>query len=257
MVLPRLYCPSLTLGLVELPREESHHVLSVLRASPGDEVELFDGRGAVATGVLTHVQRKVVQVQVPSVARVPFDSPFQITLAVAMPKLHRQGFLVEKCTELGVAALWPITSKRSVTRPSDGALEKWSRRAVESCKQSRRAWIPTIIAAQGIEVALQQASDFDAIVFTQRQAEAIWADFLTAQEKNSRIFVAVGPEGGWTENELDYAKSKGALLTSLAPAILRTETAAIAVCAVAAALGTPHSRRYSDKHQDEPNRVRP
>ena len=127
---PRLYCPDLCPGTLELPPEESRHLVSSLRASPGSEVVLFDGAGGEAAGVLQRVDRRRAQVVVGRVTRRPFELAHRLTLAVAMGRAHRQGYLVEKCTELGVAAIWPIVAARSVARPDKDAVARWSRRPV-------------------------------------------------------------------------------------------------------------------------------
>ncbi len=238
MPLPRLFCPDLNPGSVTLPPEEARHAVTVLRAAVGDDMELFDGNGGQAGGVITHVGERGLVVEVRQVERRPFELLRRITLAVAMPKTHRQGYLVEKCTELGVAAIWPIITERSVTRPRPAALEKWSRRAVEAAKQSGRSWLPTFTNPQPFRETLARIGEFDAAGMTEVGfGLPLFASFLAARPDASSLLVWVGPEGGWSDAERKQAVGAGAVLTGLGPNVLRTETAAVAVCAAAAMIG--------------------
>jgi len=231
----RLYCPHLVEGSFALPADESHHAITVLRVKPGQEVALMDGVGCEAVGKVESVHAGRLTVNVGALRRRPFDLSRRLTLAVAMPKAHRQGYLIEKCTELGVAAIWPIIADHSVTRPKKAAVEKWTRRAVEAAKQSRRAWIPEINEPQSFGEAIGRADKFDAAGLADAGAAAIgMTAFLVGVPEDRSLIVAVGPEGGWSDAERKSALEVGAVPIALGPTILRTETAAIAVCAAVA-----------------------
>ena len=234
----RLFHSTLHEGLLELSVEESHHAIGSKRAKFGDEVTLFDGAGREATGRIAKVDRHRIHIDVARITTRPFDLVHRITLAVAVGKIHRQGYLIEKCTELGVAAIWPIIAGRSVSKPGPAAVEKWSRRAIEAAKQSGRCWVPTIAMPQAFPAVLARCGEFDALALTDTGSnDASFAAFLSAVREGSEILVLVGPEGGWTDDERKRAAENGAVLTNLGPTVLRTETAAVAVCA-AAALGS-------------------
>ena len=238
MPLRRLFCPDLTVGSVRVSPQEAHHAATVLRASVGDDITLFDGKGGQAYGVVTHTGERELVIEVRQVERGPFELRRRITLAVAMPKTHRQGYLVEKCTELGVAAIWPIITQRSVTRPSSAAVQKWSRRAVEAAKQSGRSWLPTFINPLPFRETLGRMHEFDAACMTEVGSSLPpFASFLIERPEASAVLVWVGPEGGWSDAERQQAVDAGATVAALGPNVLRTETAAVAVCAAAAMLG--------------------
>ncbi len=254
----RLYCPDLKEGLNILPPEESHHAVSSLRAKAGDEFVVFDGRGREAAARVERVTRRQTQVVVERITERPFDLLHRITLAVAMTKAHRQGYLIEKCTELGAAAFWPIVAERSVVRcalrpprltgrdspssvgSSDGAdpsaaVDKWSRRAIEAAKQSARAWVPTVETPQNFSGALARVGEFSAVAIADPDSSAApFILFLRDHGEGSSLLVFVGPEGGWSEGECRAAKDAGAVSVKLSPTVLRSETAAVAVCAAAA-----------------------
>ena len=235
----RLFCPNLAVGTNTVTADEAHHAAVVLRARDGAAATLFDGAGGEAAGTIVHVSKRELRVEVARVDQRPFDAAYRITLAVAMGKTHRQSYLIEKCTELSVAAIWPIYAERSVARPKASAVGKWTRRAVEAAKQSRSAWVPTIAPPQEFGASLQRAKEFDASCVTDVDASLPpFSTFLVKQAIGSRLLVWVGPEGGWSESERQAATGVGAIRARLAPTVLRTETAAVAVCA-AAALAVP------------------
>jgi len=231
----RLHCPDLTLGSNVLSVEESHHAIASLRVKVGHEVTLFDGAGKEAVGHVTRIDRRQLSVEVARISEHPFDVPRRITLAVAMPKTHRQGYLIEKCTELGVAAVCPIITNHSVTKPGAGAVEKWRRRAIEAAGQSQRRWVPTVASPVTFAESTGRISEFDAAGLTDVDPSGrLLADFFSALPESSSVLVWVGPEGGWTDAERGRAIKAGAVKVKLSPTVLRTETAAVAVCAVAA-----------------------
>lgn len=235
MSLRRLYCPDLNEGLNPLPPEESHHAIASLRAQRGDEFTVFDGRGREASARVERVSRKQVHVVAERITERPFDLRHRITLAVAMTKAHRQGYLIEKCTELGVAAFWPILAERSIVRPASAAVDKWSRRAVEAAKQSGRAWVPTIEDPQTLAQALARINEFSAAAIADPDSSAATITvFLENHVEGSTLLIFVGPEGGWSQDECRAAKNAGVTPVRLSPTVLRSETAAVTVCAAAA-----------------------
>jgi len=234
--LPRLYCPHLAEGGNSLSVEESHHAAHVLRLRAGDALVLFDGSGREAEARVGRVSRKAVEVEAAAISTRPLDTVHGITLAVALAKSHRHAYLVEKCTELGVAGFWPILAGRSVTRPGDFAVEKWSRRAIEAAKQSERAWVPTFHRPQTLADAVARIGEFEAAALADVEGKTTLSTFLCAQPPGASILVFVGPEGGFAPAEREQLISAGAQPARLAPTILRAETAAVAVCAAEAML---------------------
>ncbi|MCH7885260.1 MAG: 16S rRNA (uracil(1498)-N(3))-methyltransferase [Planctomycetes bacterium] len=242
MSLGRFYCPALAPGSVVLPEEESHHAIASLRAVIGDEVILFDGAGGEASGRIERIESRQVQVAVGHISHHGRELPIALTIAVAMVRAHRQAYLIEKCTELGAAAIWPMTTERSVAKPSASSVVKWRRRAIEAAKQSHRRWVPTIEPPQSFASTLGQVQRFDAFALAHPDgAKETLAAFLSGLRNEASVLVWVGPEGGWTDAERDQAIRAGAAPVSLSPTVLRTETAAVAACAAAAMLGAAHA----------------
>lgn len=237
MSAPRLFCPDLQVGTNVLSGEEAHHAIHALRLAVEDAVVVFDGRGKEAAAHVIKASRRELSVEVEDVSSHGFDTPAQLTLAVSMPKTHRQGYLIEKCTELGVAAIWPMITARTVAKPGQAAVEKWRRRAIEAAKQSGRRWLPDIASPQPFDQVLSQCSIFDRAAIAHANDRSTPAhEWLATTTPDGKILVLVGPEGGWTDKEREAATAAGLSLVQLTATTLRTETAAVAFAAISGIL---------------------
>ncbi len=220
--------------LITLSEQESRHARLARRLSAGDEIVLFDGRGCEATGTITATSRGSVEVAVTQVQARRRPLP-ELTLAVAMPKGPRQDVVIEKCTELGVAAIQPLLAERSVAGVSDHKRDKWRRATIEAAKQSGQCWLPELLAPTSLEECLARAMSFDLVLagILPRDREPTPILDLIERIRNVRTVLAlVGPEGGWTPAESDAMAAAGAIPICLGPNVLRIETAAIGVAAV-------------------------
>ena len=237
MAVPRFHHPNVAAGPATLSKRESHHACTVLRCRVGDRVLLFDGDGREAVATLTQVRGSAATVNIESVTEYPFDQWIRLTLAVAMPRKSRQPFLIEKCTELGVWSIWPMVSKRSVVKPGGDQTQRWLRTAIEAVKQSERRWLPRIETPQSFRATLERIDDFDAAIVTDaRESFASIAEVLRERAAASRVLVWIGPEGGLSPDEVASAIDAGAVGARIGSHVLRVETAAITVAALAAVL---------------------
>ncbi len=223
----RFFCPQLAeSGSVELAETEAHHAIHVLRARPGDVVELFDGAGLAASCRITTIRKRDLELEVIE-SRRGADRQIDVTIATAVPKGDRFDWLVEKATELGVSRLIPLVTARSVVDPRSSKLEKQRQTVIAACKQSGRNHLMQISPVTK------------------------WSDFLSEIDSKQRVFVAhpgdhpteaffsegspmtlaIGPEGGFTDVEVNAATAAGARAMSLGRYILRIETAAVAFAA--------------------------
>ncbi len=216
-------------GHVELPETESHHASSVMRIKPGAAVTLFDGQGYESEAVIESVSRRRVACQAETAQLQPRANPHEVYLAVAMPKGDRAKELIERLTELGVDRLVPVHCQRSPWAVSAGALEKWQRVIVEACKQCHRNTLlhvdPPCSAADFFTRPLdpQQVAWFahpggDPVQLMQPPADSL---------PRPRIQIAIGPEGGFTDEELAAAELTGWKKVGLGERIYRIETAAV------------------------------
>jgi 16S rRNA (uracil1498-N3)-methyltransferase len=234
MTAHRYYCERIIPGTIELAGDESHHAVNVLRVRLGDTIELFDGRGTVAAATVSRVARKAVSVEVTTVtAAVPRSSP-ALVLCVAVPKGPRQHVLVEKCTELGVALLQPILTERGVVEADASTVARWRRYAIEAGKQSHQAWLPDIPPRVGFIESLTGRTGVSAqprLIASPAADAPPLAAALRGCGGVAALAVWIGPEGGFTPAELQAARAAGLQTVSLGDAVLRIETAAIAVAA--------------------------
>ena len=232
----RYYCPELNVGPLPLPSEEARHFTVSRRGRAGDALTLFDGQGREADGVVHRIRRKEVIVEVGSIRERPFELPIRLSLASAVARQQRQAYLVEKCTELGLDAYIPLITDRGVAKVDGHALEKWRRRAVEAAKQAERAWVTRMEPPQEVDELLSRGNRFDLTLVAHPRIEAVpLSSALSGLPRPATVLVLIGPEGGWSDRERAAMTLRGAMFVSLGPLILRTETAAVATCAVAAA----------------------
>jgi 16S rRNA (uracil1498-N3)-methyltransferase len=220
----------------ELTGDEARHLAAVMRAAVGDEVVLFDGSGAEFVARVLSVRKQNVELEVIERREVTRELPQSLTLAVALPKGERQKWLIEKATELGVQAIIPLITERGVAQPVEAALDRLRRSVIEACKQCGRNRLLEICPPQ-TATDLFQAMDQSALRLIAESAGLALAVAFGSGLNERAIIAAIGPEGGFTPAELAAAKAAGWQAVSLGPAILRVETAAIAVAAWAATRG--------------------
>jgi 16S rRNA (uracil1498-N3)-methyltransferase len=204
---------------ISLSPEEAHHALSVVRVQCGDAVELFDGSGLEIVGRISSVTRRAVVIHPESERRIPRGS---VCLELLQAWLHREKsteFIVQRATELGVHRVVFFRGQHSQGTPRIG--EKLRRVATESCKQCGRAWIPELAAASDLESALKQAPH-PILVATRHAAPSPMRDVL----RSPRASLLVGPEGDFTDTELDHIVKAGAVAISLGEVTYRSEIAA-------------------------------
>jgi 16S rRNA (uracil1498-N3)-methyltransferase len=219
-------------AIVELPRETASHLAKVLRARSGDPLILFSGDGREYAGAVESVRGSRVTASVGNGADVDRESPLAITLVQCVPRGDRMDFIVQKATELGVTRIVPVLSQRSVVRLDAAQAQSkavhWRAVVVNACEQCGRNRLPVIEApAPLIEYlgsSAAAAAPQTARFVLEPDLEAAAAP--TALETS--VHIAVGPEGGFGDEELEAFRIAGFRKLRLGPRILRTETAAIA-----------------------------
>jgi 16S rRNA (uracil1498-N3)-methyltransferase len=240
MALPRFLVPDLAANQsIELPENEAHHASRVLRCNRGDSVTLFDGLGHEGSAEVTHVDKRYVCVQVGSLSFAPKDHNNQLHLAVALPKGDRQRSVIEKLIELGVDSLIPLHSARSVALIDEDNSERIHRFAIEACKQSGRNRLMQIRKPMSLDALLASESAKNRWVLHPNHDQYPILSIPEATRRQSatvsrELVFCIGPEGGFTNIEIDTAVQHGATLLTLGDRILRVETA---VC-TAAILGS-------------------
>lgn len=235
-VLRRLYIPVLRAGELPLDPGQARHAREVLRLAEGETVEVFDDRGAVASGVLVFSGRRGAIVRVQEVT--PAEARAGWCVAAATPKGERADWMVEKLSELGAEAFVPLIAARSVVVPEGkNKIQRWARIATESAKQSRRRGVMRIESPVGLDEMLRTAGPATAGICLSTGPGAISIVVaVNAVPLDRRLVLFVGPEGGWTDEELGAFERAGVGAARLTETVLRVETAAVAAGAVVGAL---------------------
>jgi 16S rRNA (uracil1498-N3)-methyltransferase len=235
----RIHVERLDAGEIELDEKSAHHIARVLRLGAGAEIELFDAAGSVASATIVSVEPggRVI-VRVGEIGRVS-GNVSEITIASAVTKGERADWMVEKLSELGCARWIPLATARSVVLPEGrNKRERWMRIAMESAKQSRRAGVMRVDELTQLDHAVRENAETNAFhLSTQAGAREISEALRTrpASRADKWAFF-IGPEGGWTSEEIELFTKSNIAALKLTDTVLRVETAAIATAAVAATM---------------------
>lgn len=217
---------------------EAHHMAVVLRLSPGDIVTLITSTSAVWEARIEAVTAQAVQLKL--LTQIPgSQSPTKIVIAQALLKARKMDRLVRQLTELGIAGFAPFFSSRSIPTPHPSKMkarhERWMRISREAAKQCGCSRLPEIYPATDFQSLMTMAipADRKIIYWESKAGNAVRPVDLEPVTKPSHIFLVLGPEGGFTLDEVTMAEESGFKTAGLGPRILRAETAALAAATLA------------------------
>lgn len=242
MPIPRFYCPPPLFpgtiftslgrvdGSVELPAAAAHHASRVLRLRVNDEVHLFDGTGHELHGRICVITGKSVRLDRLHSHAINRESSLHIVLAQALCSGEKMDWIVQKATELGVYAIQPLQTERSIARLSGERAEKraehWRGVTIAACEQCGRNTLPIVYSPQDFAhwlVAMRLSTA------TKLMLAPVSRVSLSSQLKPAHpVVLLIGPEGGWSAAEMGMSEQASFTPISLGARILRTETAAIA-----------------------------
>ena len=231
----RFYAPGLDSGRasVDLPREEAEHLSRVLRLGVGDQVQVFDGRGLEFSGRVEQVGRTTARVALERAVKPAAEPSVRLVLAQAVPKGDGMDRIVRDATMLGVSAIVPLVSDRSEADArrvvASGRVDRWQRIAVASVKQCGRAFVPAVHSPLALDACLRDVQSVRRFLLSEpglRSAEAVGVRSLFAQVVPASALLIVGPEGGWTDEEVEVASRAGCVPITLGSRTLRADAAA-------------------------------
>jgi 16S rRNA (uracil1498-N3)-methyltransferase len=245
----RFYAPPAAFGpgeqSVKLSAEETRHARDVLRLQSGDEVFVFDGAGREFQCTVQTIKRDSTELSViAEVEPTRPESSLNLTLAIALLKGEKFDLVIQKSTELGVKRIVPLDTERADVRPRDneGAhkrVARWRRIALEAAKQTGRACVPEIVAPLTYNLLLMSAveekeisSNVTRLMFSERDGRSLSEATNSFAGQPTEIVALVGPEGGWTDEEIDLARKSGWEIVTMGGRTLRAETAGITVVAL-------------------------
>lgn len=221
---------------LELPKEQAHYALTVLRLKNGAAIEAFDGNGNLASGTLEVTSRRSASFVITDVTQPQTESPLAITLVQGISRGDRMDYSIQKAVELGVKAIQPVFTDRCEVKLQGDKLDKrrqqWQQIAINACEQSGRVVLPTILPILTFDEWLTSAPN-QGLILDPYSTQSL-KQLPPPSEAN--IHLLIGPEGGLTDNEVAKAKVIGFQAVQLGPRILRTETAGPAVIAILQAL---------------------
>ncbi len=227
-------------GPVTLEGSEARHLITVRRIRPGDRVCLFNGDGKEYAAEVTATTRQKVALEVTGIEAPNRELGFHLELAAPLPKGDRGQFLLEKLTEVGVTTYVPLRTQRSVVHPGEARGAKMRLHVVEACKQCGRNVLMQVAPLTDWE-AYCGRSDLPTSRFLAHISEPLpdLGRGISLSLAADSLALAVGPEGGFTDEEVGKAQGNGWRLVDLGPRTLRIETAALVLAAWASLLALP------------------
>jgi 16S rRNA (uracil1498-N3)-methyltransferase len=229
----RFYIPNPRIenGLLKVEGDEVRHIRKVLRLKTGDKIFVFDGLGREFEGTIIEEGRASVMVKIQRSLSPKRNSPLEVTLAQSLLKGEKMDYLIQKAAELGIKEIIPFFSSRSVPLLEKSRSLKrhhrWEKIAIEASKQCGRGVVPKIESLQTYSDMLHNAStDHLRLILWERDGIRL-KKMLEGSKERKKIFFVIGPEGGFSQDEVEKAERVGFVAVTLGKRILRAETASL------------------------------
>lgn len=221
---------------IKIVGDDVKHISKVLRNKIGDILELSDGKGNNYLCRISSINNSEILTDIID-HRVESDSIINVTLFQALPKLTKMDTIIQKCTEIGITNITPFESIRTIVEIKDekskqNKLSRWQKIAFEASKQCKRAVIPKIDAIINWKQLLEATSEYDlAVIAYENETESL-KQVLKKNMEARNVCIIIGPEGGFSDDEVKEILSKGVSSVSLGKRILRTETAGMTLLSI-------------------------
>lgn len=226
--MPRIIIPSQTLSLqkeLRISGQDAHYLINILRLKRADVFHILDDKGNLHTAEIISINKKEVIAKITQTEKVNTESSLELVLVQSILKGEKMDFLIQKATELGVKEIYPVITSRTIVRGTD-RYKRWLRIVKESVRQCGRTGIPIIHEPILFEEFLKtQDERFKGFIFYEDSKKRLKE--ILPDEKVTPIYCIIGPEGGFSSDEINMAVSKGFIPAGLGPRILRAETATI------------------------------
>lgn len=212
-----------------------NHIRNVLRMKPGEVVRVADGAGACYEGEISEIDSDQVVVALSGEKMESTELPVTVTLFQGLPKSDKMELIIQKNTELGVSAIIPVATERAVVKldekKADGKVKRWNGIAEAAAKQSKRTLIPEVCPVISFKKALAEAAEYDVKLMPYENAKGMvfTRKCIGEIKAGAKVAVFIGPEGGFSEAEVEAASAAGFVPVTLGRRILRTETAGMCV----------------------------
>lgn len=223
---------------INIEGPDVNHIKNVLRLQEGNEIVICDGEGNDFSTIIESINDKNIKAKIESIKKAETEPNLKVTLFQGLPKGDKMEYIIQKCVELGIDEIVPVVTSRAVVKLSDEKkmkkkIERWQKISESASKQSRRGRIPSISNALSYAEAIKEASSMDMkFIAYENENEVTLKQVLTTDENIKTLGFYVGPEGGFTEEEVSKAVEAGIKPITLGKRILRTETASISLTAM-------------------------
>lgn len=217
-------------------KDDIHHILRVLRLKEKDNIIVLDGLGNEYNVVISLITADAIEGKIVEKI-IHSQQKIELTLVQALPKTTKMELIISKCTELGITRIVPVKTQRSIVslKEESNKLERWKRIAKSSASQCQRVELPIInpITILDTSLSLIKEVDLGLILYEEETKRLLREVFYNIQiNKLKKVAIWVGPEGGWTHQEIQKAESMGIISVSLGQTLLKCETAAIIGCSI-------------------------
>lgn len=225
-------------GFLSIIGKEARHIVTVLRMKKGETLILMDREGQSFKATIEAVHYKEVKVRITKTIPPLPPSPVKISLAQALIKSHPMEYLIKKVTELGIGSIHPFYSERTVIKLKPEQLknkmDRWMEIMKSACKQCGRVTLPTLNTPLPFEELINTVPNKKTlkVLLWEDEDKVDLKRLLTSMSFEPHIFAIVGPEGGFTSNEIKRAREAGFQIISLGKRILRAETAAVSLISI-------------------------
>lgn len=220
--------------------EDVKHISKVLRLSKGDTVEVCDGEQYEFIAEIEDIRKTEVLLKIKEQQQLKTEAPIDIILYQSIPKAAKMELIIQKTTEMGIKEIVPVVTDRTIVqfkdhKDTEKKIDRWDKIAVEAAKQSKRGIIPKIHPPMDFNTALEhcQLNNLNIIAYEKENITGIKSIINSIQNNQTKkVGIWIGPEGGFTEEEVCEAKSNDIKSITLGPRILRTETAGFTVLSI-------------------------
>jgi 16S rRNA (uracil1498-N3)-methyltransferase len=224
-------------GKIYVYGEEAHHISNVMRLKVGDSITAFDGTGSEYSGVIRSAGKRSLVIDITDTRRSKPQERPKITLMQAIPKKEKIEYIIEKATELGVDFIIPVFTGRTIPQWSaekqSSRTTRWVKIATEAAKQCGRVDVPQISQVSDFKEAVSRIGPHGfKLIAALREGSVALKKALHGRAREEDIYIAIGPEGDFTEAEIGLALDAGFELVSLGPRVLKSDTAGLFVLSV-------------------------
>lgn len=216
---------------VTIGEADAHHISKVMRYGEGDKIICCNNKGFDVLASITSINQEKVECQILSAIDESREPSVKVTLVQALPKSDKMDLIIQKGTEVGVNSFLPFTSERTIVQLSDKKIEKrterWRKIAKEAAEQAHRSKIPDLLAITRFKDLFTIIAGKPTFIAYEKEETLSLSRAISKIECRDDFFLIIGPEGGFSDSEVEYAVENGAIAISLGKRILRTETAGI------------------------------